>query len=128
MNGSIFAFAVIQIKPQLEKLLNLPKNCLNREIAVCGFYENYSTPNEHPDGYLIFNNDDFFTPLNLIDGSGYTVTVNGYAECLHYINGGYFINNNIYIEDRTPRLNNALMYLSILSMIFITFISIKKKM
>ena len=110
-----------------ESVLNKNINCLNREIAVCGFYENYSTPNEHPDGYLIFNNDDFFTPLNLIDGSGYTVTVNGYAECLHYFNGGYFINNNIYIEDRTPRLNNALMYLSILSMIFITFISIKKK-
>ena len=110
-----------------ENVLNKNINCLNREIAVCGFYENYSKPNEHPDGYLIFNNDDFFTPLNLIDGSGYTVTVNGYAECLHYFNGGYFINNNIYIEDRTPRLNNALMYLSILSMIFITFISIKKK-
>ena len=110
-----------------ENVLNKNINCLNREIAVCGFYENYSKPNEHPDGYLIFNNDDFFTPLNLIDGSGYTVTVNGYAECLHYFNGGYFNNNNIYIEDRTPRLNNALMYLSILSMIFITFISIKKK-
>ena len=110
-----------------ESVLNKNINCLNREIAVCGSYENYSTPDEHPDGYLIFNNDDFFTPLNLIDGSGYMVTVNGYAECLHYFNGGYFINNNIYIEDRTPRLNNALMYLSILSMIFITFISIKKK-
>ena len=90
-------------------------------------YENYSTPDEHPDGYLIFKNDDFFAPINLIDSSGYTVTVNGYAECLHYFDGGYVINNNIYIEDRTPRLNNAFIYLSILSMILITFISRKKK-
>lgn len=110
-----------------ESALNKDINCLNKEISVCGFYENYSTPDEHPDGYLIFKNDDFFAPINLIDSSGYTVTVNGYAECLHYFDGGYVINNNIYIEDRTPRLNNAFIYLSILSMILITFISRKKK-
>ncbi|GIS01359.1 MAG: hypothetical protein CM15mP102_21790 [Flavobacteriales bacterium] len=29
-----------------------------------------------------------FNPINLIDASGYTVTVNGYAECLNYAEGG----------------------------------------
>ena len=44
-----------------------------------------------------FQNDDFFSPINLIDNSGYTVTVNGYAECLNYVEGGYYRNvNNIF--------------------------------
>jgi hypothetical protein len=46
-------------------------NCLTREIATCGFFKNYNKAEEHPDGYLIFQNDDFFSPLNLTDRSGY---------------------------------------------------------
>ena len=33
--------------------------CLNKKIATCGFYEEYAKPEKHPDGYLIFQNDDF---------------------------------------------------------------------
>ena len=92
--------------------------CLNKKIATCGFYEEYAKPENHPDGYLIFQNDDFFNPINLIDASGYTVTVNGYAECLNYAEGGYYRNiNNIFNEDRTPLINNLVMLLSFISVI-----------
>ena len=63
-----------------DNVLKKNANCLTKAIATCGFYEDFSKPEEHPDGYLIFKNDDFFSPINLIDSSGYTVTVNGYAR------------------------------------------------
>ena len=63
----------------------------------------------------------------MIDNSGYTVTVNGYAECLNYVNGGYYVNSNVYIEDRTPRYNNFALYLTVVSLILILFVSIKRK-
>ena len=110
-----------------DNVLDTNTNCLNREIAACGYYEIFTQPEEHPDGFLIFKSDDFFTPLNLIDNSGYTVTVNGYAECLNYVNGGYYVNSNVYIEDRTPRYNNFALYLTVVSLILILFVSIKRK-
>ena len=100
--------------------------CLNKKIATCGFYEEYAKPENHPDGYLIFQNDDFFNPINLIDTSGYTVTVNGYAECLNYAEGGYYRNiNNIFNEDRTPLINNVVMLLSFISVIGFTVLAKK---
>ena len=100
--------------------------CLNKKIATCGFYEEYAKPENHPDGYLIFQNDDFFNPINLIDTSGYTVTVNGYAECLNYAEGGYYRNiNNIFNEDRTPLINNLVMLLSFISVIGFTVLARK---
>ena len=100
--------------------------CLNKNIATCGFYEEYAKPENHPDGYLIFQNDDFFNPINLIDTSGYTVTVNGYAECLNYAEGGYYRNiNNIFNEDRTPLVNNLVMLLSFISLIGFTVLAKK---
>lgn len=110
-----------------DNVLKKNTNCLTKAIATCGFYEDFSKPEEHPDGYLIFKNDDFFSPINLIDSSGYTVTVNGYAECLNYLNGGYFRNSNVYIQDRTPTYNNIVIYLTLMSLISITFVSSKKK-
>ena len=97
--------------------------CLNKKIATCGFYEEYAKPEKHPDGYLIFQNDDFFSSINLIDSSGYTVTVNGYAECLNYVEGGYYrnINNNVH-QDRTPLINNLMMVLSLISFFGLTFL------
>ena len=101
-------------------------NCLNKKIATCGFYEEFAKPESHPDGYLIFQNDDFFNPINLIDDSGYAVTVNGYAECLNYIEGGYYRNINIYITDRTPRFNSNIFFISILSIIGLAIRNIRK--
>ena len=92
-------------------------NCLTREIATCGFFKDYNKAEEHPDGYLIFQNDEFFTPLNLTDRSGYSVTVNGYAECLNYVEGGYFRKLNIFNEDRTPFINNLVMIFSLVSIL-----------
>ena len=33
--GSLFAVAVVQIKPQLERLLNLPHDALTKEVKMC---------------------------------------------------------------------------------------------
>jgi len=101
-------------------------NCLNKKIATCGFYEEFAKPESHPDGYLIFQNDDFFNPINLIDDSGYAVTVNGYAECLNYVEGGYYRNINIYITDRTPRFNSNIFFISTLSIIGLAIRNIRK--
>ena len=101
-----------------DNYFSVETKCLNKKIATCGFYEEYAKPENHPEGYLIFQNDDFFNPINLIDASGYTVTVNGYAECLNYAEGGYYRNiNNIFNEDRTPLINNLVMLLSFISVI-----------
>ena len=102
-------------------------NCLTREIATCGFFKNYNKAEEHPDGYLIFQNDDFFTPLNLTDRSGYSVTVNGYAECLNYVEGGYFRKLNIFNEDRTPFINNLVMIFSLVSIFGLSIQPKRKK-
>ena len=101
-------------------------NCLNKKIATCGFYEEFAKPESHPDVYLIFQNDDFFNPINLIDDSGYAVTVNGYAECLNYVEGGYYRNINIYITDRTPRFNSNIFFISTLSIIGLAIRNIRK--
>ena len=102
-------------------------NCLTRKIATCGFVEDYNKAVEHPDGYLIFQNDEFFTPLNLIDRSGYSVTGNGYAECLNYVEGGYFRKLNIFNEDRTPFINNLVMIFSLVSVFGLRIQSKRKK-
>lgn len=100
--------------------------CLNKDVATCGYYDQYSKPVAHEDGYLIFQNDEFFTPLNLIDDSGYTVTVNGYAECLNYVQGGYYLNNDKFLEDRTPFANNLVLYLSLASILGLIITKNKK--
>ena len=33
--GTLFAVAVVQIKPQLERLLNLPNDALTKEVKLC---------------------------------------------------------------------------------------------
>ena len=33
--GTLFAVAVVQIKPQLERLLNLPLDALTKEVKLC---------------------------------------------------------------------------------------------
>lgn len=100
--------------------------CLSREVATCGYYQQYSKPLEHEDGYLIFQNDKFFIPTNLKDDSGYVVTVNGYAECLNYVQGGYYRNNDKYLEDRTPFANNLMLYLSLTSILGLLITKNKK--
>lgn len=100
--------------------------CLTKHIATCGYYDQYSKPVEHEDGYLIFQNDEFFTPLNLKDDSGYKVTVNGYAECLNYVEGGYYRNNDKFLADRAPFANKIMLYLSFAS-IFGLIITKNKK-
>ena len=57
-------------KSYFKNLLQDDIQCLNKEIATCGFSESYNKPIEHEDGYLIFTNDEFFNPVNLNDKNG----------------------------------------------------------
>ena len=101
--------------------------CLDKELAVCGALENYNLPKLHQEGYLIFQPDENYTPKNLIDESGNPVTVNGFAECIHYVEGGYYLNNGFFLTDRTPKVNNNFVYLSMLSILGIIYNRSKKK-
>ncbi len=110
-----------------ENSIGVKINCLNKFTATCGDYESYAMPETHPDGYLIFQNDDFFQPLNLRDSAGYTITVNGYAECLNYVEGGYYRNTFKYNEDRSSLINIICLYLSLTSLFLILIMSTKTR-
>lgn len=114
-------------KSYFKNLLQDDIQCLTKEIATCGFSESYNKPIEHEDGYLIFTNDELFNPVNLNDKNGFKVTVNGYAECLHYVNGGYFYNNGYFNLDRLPKTNNAYIYICIISILGILKTTNSKK-
>ena len=104
-----------------ESITDFDIECLTKEIATCGIYENFNEPIEHQDGYLIFQPDDFFQNINLQDSDGNSVTVAGFAECLHYLNGGYAKAEIVSLEDRTPKVNRAFLYLIFISFLYIIF-------
>lgn len=114
-------------KIYFDKLFSSNIVCLNKEIATCGFLDDFNKPVLHPEGYLIFEKDEEFVPKNLVDNDGYTVTVNGYAECIHYSEGGYYQNNGKFLTNRVPAVNNSFIYFSILSVIGIIYNSRNKK-
>ena len=105
----------------LESITNFDIECLTKDIATCGIYEDFKKPIEHEDGYLIFQPDDFFQNINLQDSDGNSVTVSGYAECLHYLNGGYAKAEIVSAENRTPKVNRIFLFLIIISFIYLVF-------
>ena len=109
------------VKPYFNTIFSVDIQCLDQEMAICGNLENYNLPKMHQDGYLIFQPDENYSPKNLIDESGNPVTVNGFAECVHYVDGGFYPNNGFFEIDRTPKANNTYIYLCILSIIGITY-------
>ena len=115
------------IKPYFNTIFSVDIQCLDKEMAICGNLENYNLPKMHQDGYLIFQPDKNYSPKNLIDGSGNPVTVNGFAECIHYVDGGFYPNNGFFEIDRTPKVNNSFIYLCILSIIGIIYNRSEKK-
>lgn len=104
-----------------ESITNFDIECLTKDIATCGIYEDFKKPIEHEDGYLIFQPDDFFQNINLQDSDGNSVTVSGYAECLHYFNGGYAKAEIVSAENRTPKVNRIFLFLIIISFIYLVF-------
>ncbi len=114
-------------KPYFNTIFSVDIQCLDKEMAICGNLENYNLPKMHQDGYLIFQPDKNYLPKNLIDESGNSVTVNGFAECVHYVDGGFFPNNGFFMIDRTPKVNNSFIYLCIISIIGIIYNRSKKK-
>ena len=104
-----------------ESITDFDIECLTKEIATCGIYEDFNEPIEHQDGYLIFQPDDLFQNINLQDSDGNSVTVTGFAECLHYLNGGYAKSEIVSLEDRTPKVNRAFLFLIFISFLYITF-------
>ena len=115
------------VKPYFNTLFSVNIQCLDKELAICGNLENYNLPKMHQDGYLIFQPDKSYVPKNLIDETGNPVTVNGFAECVHYVKGGFYPNNGFFEVDRTPRVNNIFIYLCILSIIGIIYNRSEKK-
>ena len=115
------------IKPYFNTIFSVDIQCLDKEMAICGNLENYNLPKMHQDGYLIFQPDKNYSPKNLIDGSGNPVTVNGFAECIHYVDGGFYPNNGFFEIDRTPKVNNSFIYFCILSIIGIIYNRSEKK-
>ena len=115
------------VKPYFNTIFSVDIQCLDQEMAICGNLENYNLPKMHQDGYLIFQPDENYSPKNLIDESGNPVTVNGFAECVHYVDGGFYPNNGFFEIDRTPKANNTYIYLCILSIIGITYNRSEKK-
>ena len=103
-----------------ETITNTDIQCLTKEIATCGLYDAFNKPFEHEDGYLIFQPDDFFQSINLQDSDGNSVTVSGYAECLHYLNGGYAKSDTVSDESRVPRFNRIFLFLIIGSILYLT--------
>ena len=106
-----------------ENITNTDIECLTKEIATCGDYNNFNNPIEHEEGYLVFQPDDFFQNINLQDSEGNSITVSGYAECLHYLNGGYAKIETVNLENRTPPINSRFLYLIIGSLIFLILIN-----
>ena len=104
-----------------ESITDFDIECLTKEVATCGIYENFNEPIEHQDGYLIFQPDDLFQNINLQDSDGSSVTVTGFAECLHYLNGGYAKAEIVSLEDRTPKVNRAFLFLIFISFLYIIF-------
>lgn len=104
-----------------DRPLSLPYNC--------GSSEDFNTPIFHEDGYLIFVSDDNFEQINLKDKFDNVVTVNGFAECFHYVEGGYYkysLDSLYFITVDPPRYNNAFLYVSLFSIFGIILLPRKK--
>ncbi len=104
-----------------EAITDYDIECLTKEIATCGTYEDFNKPIQHQDGYLIFQPDAFFENLNLQDSDGNAVTVTGYAECLHYLSGGFTKVQSNLVENRTPKHNRVFLFLILASLIILIF-------
>lgn len=109
----------------IENLTNLDVVCLSKTVATCGFFAEYNLPKKHEDGYLIFQEDESFINRNLTDKDGNSVTVRGYAECLHYLEGGFQNSEVVSREDRSPASNKYVFYLNIISIMYL--FSIKRE-
>ena len=55
--GTLFAVAVIQVKPQLENLLNLPDGALTKEVQLCQDLMNLFIEYQIPSDLLAFDGD-----------------------------------------------------------------------
>ena len=103
-----------------ETLTNTDIECLTKEIATCGLHDDFNKPIEHEEGYLIFQSDNFFQSINLQDNDGNLITVSGYAECLHYLTGGYQKPRTLNDESRIPIVNRSFLFLSFISIFGLT--------
>jgi hypothetical protein len=109
------------VSPYFENVTGMNIECLTKELATCGSYDQFNEPIKNEDGYLIFQPDEFFPNINLQDNEGNAVTVTGYAECLHYLSGGYIKNQSIGYIDRTPQVNKVFLYLALLSFLYLIY-------
>ena len=107
------------VSPIMDLKTGIDSKCLTKQIALCGYSETYNLPNKHSDGYLVFTSDEDFSPINLTDNYGNTVTVSGYAECLHYHSGNYYYNDTASWGITNQLMNQLVGLLSLISITLI---------
>ena len=110
-----------------DSITDIDSKCITKVSALCGDYQDYLKPINHPDGYLIFQSDPFFDPINLTDGLGNFVTISGYAECIHYQDGGYILTQSASWGDQSPRMNIFIFVISIIGIIYLIIDLIRLK-
>ena len=89
-------------------------------MLTCPDSEVFNKPIESEEGYLIFISDEFFIPINLTNENGNVVTVSGYAECLHYQDGGYLHSQSAAWGKTTQPINQLIGIISIISILVFT--------
>ena len=99
---------------------DIDSKCLTASRALCGYSEVFNKPIESEEGYLIFISDEFFIPINLTNENGNVVTVSGYAECLHYQDGGYLHSQSAAWGKTTQPINQLIGIISIISILVFT--------
>ena len=81
-------------------------------IKFCGQYpENFIKIDVSSNPNYVFTNDPLYDPISLYDWENNTVTVNSFAECEHYVLGGWDYD---YIVETEYFLQNTFFGLFIL--------------
>ena len=75
--GSLFAVAVVQIKPQLEKLLNLPHDSLTKEVKMCQDLMSLFIEYQIPSDLLSYAGPEKASPDSKV------AAVKGYIAAIH---------------------------------------------
>ena len=74
--GSLFAVAVVQIKPQLERLLNLPHDALTKEVKMCQDLMTLFIEYQIPSDLLAYAGPDAASPAQKVDAvKGYIAAI-----------------------------------------------------
>ena len=90
---------------------------MNNVETICGQYpENFVKEDISSDPNYVFINDPTYSPRQLFDSEGFTVFVNSFVECEHYVDGGWGF---------TPETNLELSHHNYLFFLVIALVGIR---